>query len=57
MYCQQNEKQNCNTSIVNKSLKNMTKLQYLETMLTTHNYIHEEVTSRLKLRSACYLSV
>jgi hypothetical protein len=36
-------------STANKSFKNMVKFKYLGTMVTTHNYIHEEVKSTLNL--------
>jgi len=42
----QNAGQNHNKKTANKSFKNMTKLNYLETTIKNQNYIHDKVKSR-----------
>jgi len=41
--------------ISNKFLDTVEEFHYLPTTLTNHNYIHEQVTSKLQSGNACYM--
>jgi hypothetical protein len=43
--------------IANTSFENETMFKYLGMTVTYHNFIHEEIKSRLNLGNACYHSV
>jgi hypothetical protein len=43
--------------IANRSFAYVAKFKYLGTTLTDHNYMHEEIKSRLNSGNACYHSV
>jgi hypothetical protein len=53
----QNVGQDHNSLIANKSFEEVTKFKHLRTIITNHNYIHEEITIRLNPGNACYHSV
>jgi len=53
----QNEGQNHNSLIANKSLKNVVNFNYLGKAVTNQNSIHEEIKSRLNFGNACYHSL
>jgi hypothetical protein len=55
--CHQNAGQNHNARIVNKSFKNVAKVQTCVNESTTSNLIHEEIKSRLNSGNACYYPV
>jgi hypothetical protein len=42
--------------IYNKSFGNVKKFRYLRMVLTSQNYIHDDIKSRFKLESACLYS-
>jgi hypothetical protein len=52
-----NSGQNQNIRIAKESFENVAKFKYLETTLTNHNDIHDEMKSRLNSGNACYCSV
>jgi hypothetical protein len=43
--------------IANRCFEDVTKFTSLETTLTDHNYVHEDIKSGLHLRNGCYRSV
>jgi len=49
--------QNQNIRIANEQFKNLATFKYLGTKQTNHNYIHDEIKSRLNSGNACYHSV
>jgi hypothetical protein len=49
--------QNYKTKVSNKCFENMTKLKYLGMIVTNHNFITEEIKSRLNSENACYHEV
>jgi hypothetical protein len=53
----QNEGQNHNIKIDNKSFERVEQFKYLGTTLTNRNSIQDKIKSRLKSGSACYHSV
>jgi hypothetical protein len=53
----QNEGQNGNIRVGNKSFETVEQFKYLGTTLTNQNYIHEEIKIKLKSGNACYHSV
>jgi hypothetical protein len=48
---------NLGLSIANKSLKNVAKSKYLETMITNPNCIHAEIKNRLNLGDGYYHAI
>jgi hypothetical protein len=53
----QNEGQNHDIKIVNRSFENVAQFRYLGTTVTNQNSIQEEIKMRLTLGNACYHSV
>jgi len=53
----QNVGQNHNLLIATKTFRNVSDFKYLETTLTNHIYIHEQINSRLIFGSVRYHSV
>jgi hypothetical protein len=51
---EQNTGQDHNLKISNNSYDNVTKFRYYGATLTSQNYIHEQIKSRLSLENACY---
>jgi hypothetical protein len=52
--CQQNVGQNQNMNIANRSFENMSQFKYLGTIVTSQNFIEEEIKRRLNYGNACY---
>jgi hypothetical protein len=57
MSCHPNSGQSQNIRIANELFENVAKFKYLGATLTNQNDIHDEITSRLNSRNACYYSV
>jgi hypothetical protein len=53
----QNAGQNHNIKTANSSSENMEKFEYLGMTVTTQNWIHEEINSRLNSGNTSYNSV
>jgi hypothetical protein len=53
----QNAGHNHNIKMGNISFENVASFKYVETTVTDHNLIHEEITSRFISGNACYHSV
>jgi hypothetical protein len=51
----QDIEQNINVEIGNKSFKSLEQFKYLRTTLTTQNFIHEEIKSKLMLGNAAVI--
>jgi hypothetical protein len=53
----QNEGQNRDIKIANRSFENMSQLKYLGTTVTNQKLIQEEIKRKLNSGNACYYSV
>ena len=53
----ENEGQNHNIQICNKSPEKLQNFKYLGTMVTNQNYMHEEMTSRFNSGNVCFYSM
>jgi hypothetical protein len=53
----QNEDQNWDIKIGNRSCENVSQFRYLGTTVTNQNLIHEEIKRRLNCGNSCYHSV